>query len=148
MGENMVQDQFSIYQVKAGREYRPYRFHAYTYMLQHSLAITEDHYDLVYTSSLYPGDDPDIIRNLCIREMIRILSGTGSMKSGQNDIMATLSVRVTLLPSTRRASPSVIIWNRWDLSACQVLFIHHPNRRILILKKQRVMQVPGGMKES
>ena len=59
----MVQDQFSIYQVKAGREYRPYRFHAYTYMLQHSLAITEDHYDLVYTSSLYPGDDPDIIRN-------------------------------------------------------------------------------------
>ena len=59
----MVQDQFSIYQVKAGREYRPYRFHAYTYMLQHGLAITEDHYDLVYTSSLYPGDDPDIIRN-------------------------------------------------------------------------------------
>lgn len=59
----MVQDQFSIYQVKAGREYRPYRFHAYTYMLQHGLAITEDHYDLVYTSLLYPGDDPDIIRN-------------------------------------------------------------------------------------
>ena len=59
----MVQDQFSIYQVKAGREYRPYRFHAYTYMLQNGLAITEDHYDLVYTSSLYPGDDPDIIRN-------------------------------------------------------------------------------------
>ena len=59
----MVQDQFSIYQVKAGREYRPYRFHAYTYMLQHGLAITEDHYDLVYTSTLYPGDDPDIIRN-------------------------------------------------------------------------------------
>ena len=63
MGENMVQDQFSIYQVKAGREYRPYRFHAYAYMLQHGLAITEDHYDLVYTSLLYPGDDPDIIRN-------------------------------------------------------------------------------------
>ena len=59
----MVQDQFSIYQVKAGREYRPYRFHAYAYMLQHGLAITEDHYDLVYTSLLYPGDDPDIIRN-------------------------------------------------------------------------------------
>ena len=59
----MVQDQFSIYQVKAGREYRPYRFHAYTYMLQHDLAITGDHYDLVYTSTLYPGDDPDIIRN-------------------------------------------------------------------------------------
>ena len=59
----MIQDQFSIYQVKAGREYRPYRFHAYTYMLQHGLAITEDHYDLVYTSPLYPGDDPDIIRN-------------------------------------------------------------------------------------
>ena len=39
----MVQDQFSIYQVKAGHEYRPYRFHAYTYMLQHGLAITEDH---------------------------------------------------------------------------------------------------------
>ena len=59
----MVQDQFSIYQVKAGHEYRPYRFHTYTYMLQHGLAITEDHYDLVYTSLLYPGDDPDIIRN-------------------------------------------------------------------------------------
>ena len=59
----MVQDHFSIYQVKAGREYRPYRFHAYAYMLQHGLAITEDHYDLVYTSLLYPGDDPDIIRN-------------------------------------------------------------------------------------
>ena len=59
----MVQDQFSVYQVKAGREYRPYRFHAYTYMMQHGLAITEDHYDLVYTSLLYPGDDPDIIRN-------------------------------------------------------------------------------------
>ena len=58
----MVQDQFSVYQVKAGREYRPYRFHAYTYMLQHDLAITEDHYDLVYSSPLYPGDDPDIIR--------------------------------------------------------------------------------------
>ena len=58
----MVQDQFSIYQVKAGREYRQYRFHAYTYMLQHGLAITEDHYDLVYTSPLYPGDDLDIIR--------------------------------------------------------------------------------------
>ena len=59
----MAQDQFSIYQVKAGREYRPYRFHAYTYMLQNGLAITEDHYDVVYTSLLYPGDDPDIIRN-------------------------------------------------------------------------------------
>ena len=59
----MIQDQFSIYQVKAGREYRPYRFHAYTYMLHHGLTITEDHYDLVYTSTLYPGDDPDIIRN-------------------------------------------------------------------------------------
>ena len=58
----MIQDQFSIYQVKAGREYRPYRFHAYTYMLHHGLTITKDHYDLVYTSTLYPGDDPDIIR--------------------------------------------------------------------------------------
>ena len=58
----MVQDQFSIYQVKSGREYRLYRFHAYTYMLQHGLAVTEDHYDLVYTSPLYPGDDPDSIR--------------------------------------------------------------------------------------
>ena len=59
----MIQDQFSIYQVKASREYRPYRFHAYTYMLHHGLTITKDHYDLVYTSTLYPGDDPDIIRN-------------------------------------------------------------------------------------
>ena len=59
----MVKDQFSIYQVKAGHEYRPYRFHAYSYMLQHGLVITEEHYDLVYTSHLYTGDDPDIIRN-------------------------------------------------------------------------------------
>ena len=62
MGENMGQNQFSVYQVKAGHKYRPYRFHSYTYMMQHGLAITEDHYDLVYTYSLYPGDDPDIIR--------------------------------------------------------------------------------------
>ena len=62
VGDKMVQDQFSIYQVKAGREYKPYRFHAYTYMLQHGLAITEAHYDLVYTSHLSPGDDPDRIR--------------------------------------------------------------------------------------
>ena len=32
-------------------------------VMQHGLAITEDHHDLVYTSHLYPGDDPDIIRN-------------------------------------------------------------------------------------
>ena len=59
----MVQDQFSVYQVKAGREYMPYRFHAYSYMMQHGLAVTEALYDLVYTSPLYPGDDPDRIRN-------------------------------------------------------------------------------------
>ena len=39
-------------------------------VMQHGLAITEDHHDLVYTSHLYPGDDPDIIRNR-INERIR-----------------------------------------------------------------------------
>ncbi len=62
MGENTVQDQFSVYQMKADRQYRPYRFHAYSYMLQHGFSITVDHYDLVYTSPLIPGDDPDLIR--------------------------------------------------------------------------------------
>ena len=71
----MVQDQFSIYQVKSGREYRPYRFHAYTYMLQHGLVITEDHYDLVYTSPLYPGDDPDMIRNRINEKRPKSFSG-------------------------------------------------------------------------
>ena len=85
---------------------------------------------------------------LCIREMIQILSEIGSMKSDPKDFVATLSVRVTSLSSTRRALPNVIIWNRWDSSACQGLFSHHHNRRILILKKQRVMQVPAEMRES
>ena len=66
----------------------------------------------------------------------------------RNHFMATLSVWVTLLPSTRRASPNVINWNRWDSSACQSLFCHHPNRRILILKKFRMVQDPAGMRES
>ena len=131
----MVQDQFSIYQVKFGRKYRPYRFHAYTYMLLHGLSITEDRYDLVYTSLLYQGDEPDIIRN-------RI-----NEKRPKN-FMTTLSVRVTLLPSTKRASPNVFIWNRWDSSACQGLFSHHPNRRILNIKKLRMVQNPAGMRGS
>ena len=71
----MIQDQFSVYQVKAGREYRPYRFHAYTYMLQHDLAITEDHYDLVYNSPLYPGDDPDLIRTRLNEKRPKSFSG-------------------------------------------------------------------------
>ena len=116
--------------MKAGREYRPYRFHAFTYMLHHGLVITEDHYDLVYTSHLYPGDDPDIIwKRINEKRPRRFQDHSVS--------------RVTSLPSTRRASPNVIIWKRRDSSDCRVLFSHHPNRRNLILKKQRV-QVPVG----
>ena len=88
----MVQDQFSIYQVKAGREYRPYRFHAYTYMLQRGLAITEDHYDLVYTSPLYPGDDPDIIRNRINEKRPKRFHGH-SVSTG--DVIAINQVGVT-----------------------------------------------------
>ena len=88
----MVQDQFSIYQVKAGREYRPYRFHTYTYMLQHGLAITEDHYALVYTSLLYPGDDPDIIRNRINEKQPKRYHGH-SVSTG--DVIAINQVGVT-----------------------------------------------------
>ena len=44
-------------------------------MLQHGLAITEDHYDLVYTSPLYPGDDPDMIRNRINEKRPKSFSG-------------------------------------------------------------------------
>ena len=92
VGENMVQDQFSIYQVKAGRKYRPYRFHAYTYMLQHGLAITEDHYDLVYTSPLYPGVDPDLIRKRLNEKRPKSFSGH-SISTG--DVIAINQAGVT-----------------------------------------------------
>lgn len=75
MGENTVQDQFSIYQMKADRQYRPYRFHAYSYILQHGLAITVDHYDLVYSSPLFLGDDPDIIRKRLNEKRPKSFSG-------------------------------------------------------------------------
>ena len=88
----MVQDQFSIYQVKAGREYRPYRFHAYAYMLQHGLAITEDHYDLVYTSLLFPGGDPDIIRKWLNEKRPKSFSGH-SVSTG--DVIAINQAGVT-----------------------------------------------------
>ena len=88
----MVQDQFSVYQVKAGRAYRPYRFHAYSYMLQHGLAITEDHYDLVYTSPLYPGDDPDLIRKQLNEKRPKSFSGH-SVSTG--DVIAINQAGVT-----------------------------------------------------
>lgn len=88
----MVQDQFSIYQVKEGREYRPYRFHAYTYMLQHGLAITKNHYDLIYTSPLYPGDDPDLIRKRLNEKRPKSFSGH-SVSTG--DVIAINQAGVT-----------------------------------------------------
>ena len=93
VGENMIQDQFSVYQVKAGREYRPYRFHAYTYMLQHGLAITEEHYDLVYTAPLYPGDDPEMIRKRLNKKRPRSFHGH-SVSTG--DVIAINQAGVTL----------------------------------------------------
>ena len=88
----MVQDQFSIYQVKAGREYRPYRFHAYTYMLQHGLAITKDHYDFIYSSPLYPGDDPDVIRSRINKKLPKSFPGH-SVSTG--DVIAINKAGVT-----------------------------------------------------
>ena len=89
---NMVLDQFSIYQIKAGREYCPYRFHDYTYMLQHGLAIKEEHYDLVYTSRLYPGDNPDRIRNRINEKRPKSFSGH-SVSTG--DVIAINKAGVT-----------------------------------------------------
>ena len=88
----MVQDQFSVYQVKAGRMYRPYRFHAYAYMLQHGLAITKEQYDLVYTSPLYPGDDPDLIRKRLNEKRPKSFSGH-SVSTG--DVIAINQAGVT-----------------------------------------------------
>jgi len=88
----MVQDQFSVYQVKAGREYRPYRFHAYTYMLQHGIAISKENYDLVYTSPLYPGDDPDLIRKRLNEKRPKSFSGH-SVSTG--DVIAINQAGVT-----------------------------------------------------
>ena len=88
----MVQDHFSIYQVKAGREYRPYRFHAYTYMLQQGLTITKGHYDLIYSSPLYPGDDPDVIRNRINKKLPKSFPGH-SVSTG--DVIAINKAGVT-----------------------------------------------------
>ena len=92
MGENTVKDQFSVYQMKASRQYRPYRFHAYAYILQHGLAITVDHYDLVYTSPLFSGDDPDIIRKRLNEKRPKSFSGH-SVSTG--DVIAINQAGVT-----------------------------------------------------
>lgn len=88
----MAQDQFSVYQMKADRQYRPCRFHAYAYMLQHGFAITIDHYDLVYTSTLFPGDDPDIIRKQLNEKRPKSFSGH-SVSTG--DVIAINQAGVT-----------------------------------------------------
>lgn len=88
----MAQDHFSVYQMKADRQYRPYRFHAYAYILQHGLAITVDHYDLVYTSPLFPGDDPDIIRKRLNEKRPKSFSGH-SVSTG--DVIAINQAGVT-----------------------------------------------------
>ena len=92
MRENMAQDQFSVYQMKADRQYRPYRFHAYAYMLQHGLSITVDHYDLVYISPLFPGDDPEIIRKRLNEKRPKSFSGH-SVSTG--DVIAINQAGVT-----------------------------------------------------
>ena len=92
MGANTVQDQFSIYQMKADRQYRPYRFHAYSYMPQHSFSITVDHYELVYTSPLFPGDDPDLIRKRLNEKRPKSFSGH-SVSTG--DVIAINQAGVT-----------------------------------------------------
>lgn len=88
----MAQDQFSVYQMKADRQYRPYRFHAYAYMLQHGLSITVDHYDLVYASPLFPSDDPDTIRKRLNEKRPKSFSGH-SVSTG--DVIAINQAGVT-----------------------------------------------------
>lgn len=78
--------------MKADRQYRPYRFHAYAYILQHGLAITVDHYDLVYTSPLFSGDDPDIIRKRLNEKRPKSFSGH-SVSTG--DVIAINQAGVT-----------------------------------------------------
>jgi len=88
----MAQDQFSVYQMKTDRQYRPYRFHAHAYMLQHGLSITVHHYDLVYISPLFPGDDPDIIRKRLNEKRPKSFSGH-SVSTG--DVIAINQAGVT-----------------------------------------------------
>lgn len=78
--------------MKADRQYRPYRFHAYSYMLQHGFSITVDHYDLVYTSSLFPGGDPDLIRKRLNEKRPKSFSGH-SVSTG--DVIAINQAGVT-----------------------------------------------------
>lgn len=78
--------------MKADRQYRPYRFHAYSYMLQHGFSITVDHYDLVYSSPLFPGDDPDLIRKRLNEKRPKSFSGH-SISTG--DVIAINQAGVT-----------------------------------------------------
>lgn len=78
--------------MKVDRQYRPYRFHAYSYMLQHGFSITVDHYNLVYSSPLFPGDDPDIIRKRLNEKRPKSFSGH-SVSTG--DVIAINQAGVT-----------------------------------------------------
>ncbi len=88
----MTQDQFSVYQMKSDRQYRPYRFHAYSYILQHGFSITVDYYDPIYTSSLFPGDNPDLIRKRLNEKRPKSFSGH-SVSTG--DVIAINQAGVT-----------------------------------------------------
>ena len=52
-----AQDSFAIYQVKEGKQYRDLRFERFDLLQKNGIAVTPDHYDLVYTDRLdYPGN--------------------------------------------------------------------------------------------
>lgn len=59
----MIQDQFSVYQVKPGREYRKYRFRSYESVVQEKLDIDIANYQLVYCSYLENDMTPETIRD-------------------------------------------------------------------------------------
>lgn len=59
----MIQDQFSVYQVKPGREYRKYRFRSYESVVQEKLDIDITNYQLVYCSFLENDMTPETIRD-------------------------------------------------------------------------------------
>ncbi len=59
----MIQDQFSVYQVKPGREYRKYRFRSYESVVREKLDIDIANYQLVYCSYLENDMTPETIRD-------------------------------------------------------------------------------------
>lgn len=54
-------DSFSIYQIKAGAEMRPYLFHAYSYLRLTGLQVDRANYECRYTAALDDRMEPEDI---------------------------------------------------------------------------------------